>query len=175
MKELLEFLSNLVQITGNNVADSIIIGVICLISFSVAFGIVGIIFDFLGFYDSDIMSGVHWSIRLIVFLLLTFICLLIVQFIKKILVPYWWVFLIAGLFLIGIIVLIHILKHKFSKKKKEAEDKGEEVSETENLKNIKEYCPRCGGLLVKRQGPYGTFYGCVNYSLKNCKYTRKFK
>ena len=30
-------------------------------------------------------------------------------------------------------------------------------------------CPRCRGTLVKRQGKYGTFYGCSNYP--KCKYT----
>ena len=32
-------------------------------------------------------------------------------------------------------------------------------------------CPRCGGTLVKRQGKYGSFYGCSNYP--KCKYTLK--
>jgi ssDNA-binding Zn-finger/Zn-ribbon topoisomerase 1 len=32
-------------------------------------------------------------------------------------------------------------------------------------------CPRCGGRLVKRQGKYGSFYGCSNYP--KCKYTLK--
>jgi len=30
-------------------------------------------------------------------------------------------------------------------------------------------CPRCGGQLVKRQGKYGSFYGCSNYP--KCKFT----
>ncbi len=31
-------------------------------------------------------------------------------------------------------------------------------------------CPLCGGLLIKRVGPYGSFMGCSNYP--KCKYTR---
>ncbi len=31
------------------------------------------------------------------------------------------------------------------------------------------HCPRCGGNLVKRQGKYGSFYGCSNYP--KCRYT----
>lgn len=31
-------------------------------------------------------------------------------------------------------------------------------------------CPRCGGELVKREGRYGSFYGCGNFPL--CRYTR---
>lgn len=32
-------------------------------------------------------------------------------------------------------------------------------------------CPRCGGLLVKRKGKYGEFYGCERYPY--CRYTEK--
>ena len=35
----------------------------------------------------------------------------------------------------------------------------------------REYCPRCGGRLVLRQGQYGSFYGCSNYP--KCKFTIK--
>ncbi len=30
-------------------------------------------------------------------------------------------------------------------------------------------CPKCGGVLIKRNGKYGTFYGCSNYP--KCKFT----
>ena len=33
-------------------------------------------------------------------------------------------------------------------------------------------CPLCGGTLVLREGKYGRFYGCSNFS-KGCRYTRK--
>ena len=32
-------------------------------------------------------------------------------------------------------------------------------------------CPQCGGNLVKKDGKYGTFWGCKNYP--NCRYTTK--
>lgn len=32
-------------------------------------------------------------------------------------------------------------------------------------------CPHCGGTLIKRNGKYGTFYGCSNYP--NCKFTTR--
>jgi hypothetical protein len=32
-------------------------------------------------------------------------------------------------------------------------------------------CPRCGGTLARRQGKYGSFYGCSNYP--KCKFTLK--
>lgn len=31
------------------------------------------------------------------------------------------------------------------------------------------FCPQCGGALVKREGPFGYFYGCTNYP--SCKFT----
>ena len=46
-----------------------------------------------------------------------------------------------------------------------------EMSNKEHVKNIKQtqqelkqgICPRCGGILVERDGQYGKFYGCSNY------------
>lgn len=32
-------------------------------------------------------------------------------------------------------------------------------------------CPRCGGTLIKRNGKFGSFYGCSNYP--SCKFTAK--
>jgi hypothetical protein len=34
-------------------------------------------------------------------------------------------------------------------------------------------CPRCGGNLVVRDGPYGKFYGCSNYP--RCRYKRSYR
>ena len=34
-------------------------------------------------------------------------------------------------------------------------------------------CPLCGGHLKKVDGPYGEFYGCVNYQATGCSYKRK--
>ena len=39
--------------------------------------------------------------------------------------------------------------------------------------NVEEYCPKCGGKLIKRSGKYGDFLGCSNYP--RCKYTRDVK
>ena len=95
----------------------------------------------------------------------------------------WWIYLIAGIVLIGIIILLFVIKHRIMKKKSvvSKNEKVEEVSKTtektkEEIVTIdKDHCPRCGGLLVKRHGPYGNFYGCENFPINNCRYTRKFK
>lgn len=34
-----------------------------------------------------------------------------------------------------------------------------------------EICPQCGGILVKRKGKYGSFWGCSNYP--NCEFTTR--
>lgn len=179
----LDFISNFIEITGNSTADSIILTIIGLIAFLVAFGFVGMIFDALGIYDSDLMSDTHWTVRVIVFLGLSFICIEIAKFIKWLFSFQWWIYLIAGIVLIGIIILVFVIKHKIKKKKSvvSKNEKAEETSETtENAKEEivtidKDHCPRCGGLLVKRHGPYGNFYGCENFPINNCRYTRKFK
>ncbi len=62
-------------------------------------------------------------------------------------------------------------------------DVSEFVDTTEHVKNINAakqnmynkinsgICPRCGGKLVRREGKYGTFYGCSNYP--KCRYIAK--
>ena len=37
----------------------------------------------------------------------------------------------------------------------------------------KNRCPRCGATLVRRNGPYGAFWGCSNYP--RCHYTKSIK
>lgn len=183
MSGFLDFISNFIEITGNSVADSIILAIIGIVAFLVAFGFVGMIFDALGYYDSDLMSDTHWIVRVIVFLGLSFVCIEIAKFIKWLFSFQWWIYLIAGILLVGIIILIFVIKHKYMKKKSSISKtvKIEEIDETieSEKKEIvtidKEHCPRCGGLLVKRHGPYGNFYGCENFSINNCRYTRKYK
>ena len=43
----------------------------------------------------------------------------------------------------------------------------------DELKKEQFECPRCGGRLVKRSGPYGEFFGCSNYRTARCTYKRK--
>ena len=42
------------------------------------------------------------------------------------------------------------------------------------LKKEQFECPRCGGTLLKKTGPYGEFMGCSNYKT-GCTYTRQIK
>ncbi len=39
------------------------------------------------------------------------------------------------------------------------------------MKNERFECPLCGGKVIRKNGRYGAFYGCSNYT-KGCRYTR---
>ena len=53
-----------------------------------------------------------------------------------------------------------------------------EADYKELIKNDKELmrniykCPKCGGRLIPRKGPYGSFFGCSNYP--ECKFIKKY-
>lgn len=189
-KAIIDLIGELVSISGNSTVDSIIFAIIGVISFMIAFGIVGLIFDALGFYDSDLMSDTHWLIRVLVFAGLTWLGVKIAQLIKWLFSFQWWVYLIAGIVLVGIIILIYYIKSRISENnsapastielpKVETTVQTEEKEEppvvvTTTKTDNRYYCPRCHSRLVKRHGPYGDFYGCESYGKTGCRYTRKF-
>ena len=189
-KAIIDLIGELVEISGNSTIDTIIFAIIGAISLSIAFGLVGIIFDALGFYDSDLMSDTHWSIRVLVFVGLTWLGVKIAQLIKWLFSFQWWVYVIAGVVLIGIIILIYYIKSRMSENTAssatpieppklettvQTEEKEEpQVVVTTNKTDNRYYCPRCHSRLVKRHGPYGDFYGCESYGKTGCRYTRKY-
>jgi uncharacterized protein involved in cysteine biosynthesis len=169
---------------------SIIFAIIGAISFLIAFGIVGWLFDAIGRYDSDLMSDTHWLIRVLVFAGLTWLGVKIAQLIKWLFSFQWWVYVIAGIVLVGIIILIYYIKSRMSENTAspatsieppkvettvQTEEKEEpQVVVTTNKTDNRYYCPRCHSRLVKRHGPYGDFYGCESFGKTGCRYTRKF-
>lgn len=189
-KAIIDLIGELVEISGNSTIDTIIFAIIGAISLSIAFGLVGIIFDALGVYDSDLMSDTHWSIRVLVFAGLTWLGVKIAQLIKWLFSFQWWVYVIAGVVLVGIIILIYYIKSRMSENNSasastieapevettaQTEEKKEpQVVVTTNKTDNRYYCPRCHSRLVKRHGPYGDFYGCESYGKTGCRYTRKF-
>ena len=184
-KSIIELIGEFVSISGNSTIDSIIFAIIGAISFLVAFGIVGWIFDAIGKYDSDLMSDTHWSIRVLVFAGLTWLGVKIAQFIKWLFGFQWWVYVIAGIVSVGVIILVYYIKHRISKNKAQQAVSIEEPTVVSTVPeeaepqvvvgaNNKYYCPRCHSKLVKRHGPYGDFYGCESYGKTGCRYTRKF-
>ena len=189
-KAIIDLIGELVEISGNSTIDTIIFAIIGAISLSIAFGLVGIIFDALGFYDSDLMSDTHWSIRVLVFVGLTWLGVKIAQLIKWLFSFQWWVYVIAGVVLVGIIILIYYIKSRMSENNSapastieapkvetaaQTEEKEEpQVVVTTNKTDNRYYCPRCHSRLVKRHGPYGDFYGCESYGKTGCRYTRRY-
>lgn len=156
----------------------------------IAFGIVGLIFDAIGIYDSDLMSDTNWLIRVLVFAGLTWVGVKIAQLIKWLFSFQWWVYVIAGVVFVGIIIFIYYIKSRISENNSfptptieapkvettvQTEGKEEpQVVVTTNKTDHRYYCPRCHSKLVKRHGPYGDFYGCESYGKTGCRYTRKF-
>ena len=105
MSKIIDIISEFVEITGNATIDSILFGIAGLIAFSVAFGLVGIIFDFIGIYDSNLMSDAHWFIRTVVFIILTWIFIKIFEFFTWLFSFEWWVYLLAAIVIILIILI----------------------------------------------------------------------
>lgn len=189
-KQIIDLIGELVSISENSTVDSIIFAVIGIVSFLIAFGIVGWIFDAIGRYDSDLMSDTHWIIRVLVFGGLTWLGVKIAQLIKWLFSFQWWVYVIAGVVLVGIIILVYYIKSRMAENNAQpitdVEEKSPEITaQTEENKepqivvtrskiDNRYYCPRCHSKLVKRHGPYGKFYGCESYGKTGCRYTRKF-
>jgi len=115
MGQFLDFISNLVPITGNSVADTILFFIIGAVAFGMAWFVTGALASGLD-YDSDAMSTVHWIVRLLIFFGLLGLFIGIVQFIKWFLSLEWWVYLIIGLSILlivaGIIILRVVVKRK---------------------------------------------------------------
>src|SRR5690554_5143628 len=100
---LIELISNLIDITGNPIADTVIFAVIGLISGAIAFGLTGFISNTTRTYNSKSMSDLHWSIRVVLFVLLTLAIIKVVEFIK-------WIFTPPTLYYsIGVIILIIVI------------------------------------------------------------------
>lgn len=189
MKILFDLLTDNYPITGNPETDQVLYIIIGLIAFSVAFGLVGIIFDFFGYYDSQLMSDVHWGIRLVIFIGLSWIFKKAFEVLSWLFSFSTWVYIILILILIGVLIMIHYLRYQSRRNNslimiEEKEEVNEKVIEehkeainNEIMHNFKDYCPRCGGKLIYRNGPYGGFWGCSNYHGKeynSCTYTRKY-
>ena len=122
--------------------------------------------------------GVHIIFLIIV---LSGICIGIAKLVKWLFSFQWWIYLIVFILFVGIIILVYLLKHNHSKKKALTNkttiiEEDKKIEDNTSVTTIdKNRCPRCGALLVKRHGPFGDFYGCENYSVNGCRYTRKFK
>lgn len=133
MHTLYELITEYIEITGNQRIDNVLLFVIGVISFVIAFDIVGTICNFVKKKDSKLMSEFHWGFRLIIFILLSIILIEFFKLIKWFFSFAWWVYLIIFVIIVIVAVLIcHIKKHVNSKK--ETLYKGK-VIENENTNN----------------------------------------
>ncbi len=48
-----------------------------------------------------------------------------------------------------------------------------EMQYADEMKKEAFTCPLCGASLERKSGPYGEFYGCSNYPITGCEFTRK--
>lgn len=183
-KVFIEMISNIYSITGDPLADTVLFAIAGLIAFCFAFGIVGMLFDALGYYDSSIMSGTHWFIRIIIFVAITWLFKQIFKLIHWLFSFQWWTYIIAILVIIIAIITISMLKSKRSRKQLKTQNlaPGNSSVKTEEsplpviinkVISTRDHCPRCGQRLVKRNGPYGGFWGCEGFP--KCTYTRSFR
>ena len=120
MASFFDLISNLVPITGNPIADSILFALINIVTFAIAWYITGLIAELIG-YDPNGMSLVHWIVRIALYLGLLFLFAGAVKLIRWFLSFEWWVYIIIALvmsLIAGGIVLLCILIKKKTKAKK---------------------------------------------------------
>ena len=118
MNAILEFISMICPITGNSIIDSIIFSIIIAFAFIVAWKLTDFIADLTDLHNSGLMSGVHWLIRIIVFVSLLAIVLGIVHLIQWVASWEWWGYLILGLSIAVIVSNIIFIRLLFKKKRK---------------------------------------------------------
>lgn len=120
MKSIIDFISTVCPITGNGLVDTILFAAIGAISFAVAWFVTRVAASGVD-YDSDSMSGIHWFVRIVVFVGLFGLVIGIVHLVRWFLSFEWWAYLIIGcslLFIAGGIVFLRLM----IKKKKVAQN-----------------------------------------------------
>ena len=172
MGNIFEIISNFITITGNPIIDNILFAIVEVISSAVAFDIIGMIFDKIGKYDSNLMGDTNLIVRIFIFLIISGLLYALINFIKWVFSFPWWVYIIILAIIIVIFIFAFYFKYTKSKKKYSSINT---IPENNNENKKREICPRCGGTMVERFGPFGKFYGCSNYSKNNCRYTRNYK
>lgn len=116
IKGLIDFISTICPITGNDLIDTVLFALICAASLFVAFKLTGLFADETGQHDSSIMSCMHWIIRIVVFVNLLLLVIGIVNLIHFVTSWPWWGYLIFGLVVAHVITGVILIV--FSKEKK---------------------------------------------------------
>jgi len=180
-KTIINFISSYYSISGNENIDVFLFFITGLLAYTLAFKLVEIIFNKMGFYNSKLMSNCHWIIRIGVFVVITVVFKEIFKFIYWVTSFDWWVYLVIFTSVTSFAFAIYYLKKKKPERRVEEntnegtrnENVEQLVQETRVVYNTSDYCPLCKSKLNRREGPYGHFWGCGNFP--KCKYTRKYK
>ena len=112
MSDFLNFVSNIVPITGDSLIDTFLFFIISSVAFCVAWLVSGAVAD-----DPNSRKAVHWMIRILVFFFLLILFIGVVWLIKLIMSIPWWGWIIIGVVLAHIVVGI-VLLYRLAKKKK---------------------------------------------------------
>lgn len=62
-KQIIDMIGGIVEITGNSTIDTILLCIIGVISFAVAFGLVGRIFDSIGFFIIILLISIIYILK----------------------------------------------------------------------------------------------------------------
>lgn len=175
---LMELISNIVDITGDPVADTIIFFIIGPISGSTAFFIIGFFSNLFNKYDSNGMSKGYWFFTVLFFIGLTYGFVKLAQLLRWIFSPPALWYLLGLIIFIVIIMIALFLIHKKTRRVEiivptenpSSADVVKANSTNKVVENEKFVCPLCGGHLKQKSGRFGSFIGCKNYP--DCKYSR---
>ena len=114
MNGVIDFISTICPITGNDLVDTILFALITFVAFCAAWKTAGFLSN-----DSEIMSFIHWIIRIIVFIALLATILGIINLIHWIGSWPWWVYVIIGISIahvLSLIVVVYAIRKKKKKK-----------------------------------------------------------
>lgn len=110
LKLLFQYLTESYALLENPIDNYIIMGVVGIVSFFIAYGVVGVFYDEHLIGGSSIGSVLHWIIRFFVFVVIYYTIAFLIRLYKWIMgIPkyVWWIALII---IVAIIVLVLIPK-----------------------------------------------------------------
>ncbi len=121
MNKILEFISNVCPITGNDFADTFLFVLIGFAAFRIAWIFTGAASDMTGLHNSKAMSGFHWLIRTAIFLAILVTVIGLVHLFRWMNTWKWWGFVILAVVVAHVVagtillVIFHKKKRKISK------------------------------------------------------------
>ena len=112
LKPIFEFLIGGFTLFDNFIYDYIALGIIGSLAFVFAFKLVGFLYDVGVIESREAGSLLHWTIRLIAFLVLFIATYAVIWLVKFFIANPFWFWIIVGVIVIGIVVFVIILVKK---------------------------------------------------------------